>query len=65
LARASRPAGANVAPHFLHAPRCGVERDPERTDSNIAAVDVRLSTEHSRRIDELDSAGLAASEALL
>jgi hypothetical protein len=49
----------------LHAPRCGVERDPERTDSNIAAVDVRLSTEHSRRIDELDSAGLAASEALL
>jgi hypothetical protein len=50
---------------FCTPQECGVERDPERTDSNIAAVDVRLSTEHSRRIDELDSAGLVASEALL
>lgn len=49
----------------MHAPRCGSERDPERTGSNIAAVDVGLSTEDSRRIDELDSVGLAAGEALL
>jgi hypothetical protein len=49
----------------MHAPRCGGERDPERTDSNIAAVDVGLRTEDSSRIDELGSGGLAAGEALL
>jgi hypothetical protein len=33
--------------------------------ADVAAVDVQLSTEDSRRIDELDSARLAAGEALL
>jgi diketogulonate reductase-like aldo/keto reductase len=56
---------AYSAPERRHRVHPGT-RHPERIDSNVAAVDVRLSTEDSRRIDELDSAGLAASgEALL
>lgn len=40
-------------------------RNPDHIDSNIAAIDVRLSDEQLREIDQIAPPGLAAGEALL